>query len=217
MIKKVSYHEFRKIYREHIVKDFPANERIPFYKYLIKYLYKKGMYSVWVMCENDKLCGYACLIHVDGVEGALLDYYAVVPELRDKGYGSKFMRELKENLEWGGILIEAEMPNKAKTEEDRRIRTKRIDFYKRNGAEVSDEYGWKLFDVDYNLLWLPIKTPMSKINIAEDIYTVYWKSLPHFFTIKNASYYRMGTQQQTEFKVFDCPVMIYTKPERETL
>ncbi|MCD8354439.1 MAG: GNAT family N-acetyltransferase [Clostridiales bacterium] len=97
---------------------------------------------------------YACYIQTQSSSYALLDYFAVVPELRGKGIGSEFLRSLNGNVSAKrGVFIEAESPDSAKTEAERQTRERRIRFYLSNGAERTNAK-CLLFGVDYNILFI---------------------------------------------------------------
>ncbi|MCD8021602.1 MAG: hypothetical protein LUF30_00970, partial [Lachnospiraceae bacterium] len=84
----------------------------------------------------------------------LLDYFAVVPELRGHGTGSEFLQKLEGTLPArNGIFIEAESPDSAKSDEEAALRRRRIRFYLSNGA-VLTKTKCLLFGVDYNILYI---------------------------------------------------------------
>lgn len=84
----------------------------------------------------------------------LLDYFAVVPELRSQGIGGEFLRSLKGTVSAKcGVFIEAESPDSAKSEDERQIRERRIRFYLSNGAELTNSR-CLLFGVDYSILFI---------------------------------------------------------------
>ena len=68
------------------------------------------------------------------------------------------------------------MPEKAKNSNERTLRKKRINFYEKNGAYITN-YGWSAFKVEYNLLVLPIsESDFSSVNFGEEIYNMYLSS-----------------------------------------
>ncbi len=187
MIKQISLKDFIPIYKNYITKDFPLNERRPLNT--IKKLYKKDFYTCFVMySEKEELLAYACFISIPDMNSTLLDYFAVTKNLRGTGIGSRFLEELKNNLNIGGIIIESEMPEKASNNEEMKTRKKRIQFYERNGSIISN-VGWKLFGVDYNLLWLPIKSSLKDIDILSDIQNIYSHTMPKYMFNKFISSY----------------------------
>jgi len=70
---------------------------------------------------------------------ALLWYFAVNRELRNKGLGSQMYRELCAQLTSGGIralIFEVEIPEDAESKEGRQLAERRIAFYRRLGAKL---------------------------------------------------------------------------------
>ncbi len=153
VLKKVGLDELRIIYKEHIREDFPRGERRPLFG--MEKLQKAGRYDCYGYYQENSLEAYACYILTPNGSYALLDYFAVVPELRGNGIGSEFLRGLKRDVSAKcGVFIEAESPDSAKTEEERQTRERRIRFYLSNGAERTNSK-CLLFGVDYNILFLP--------------------------------------------------------------
>lgn len=186
MIKKIPVEEYTQIYKNHIVRDFPRNERRPLF--LVKRLYKKGLYSCYVSYHGEEIAAYACILRCKGLNSVLLDYYAVEPQMRGTGIGGGFLQELGKMLDCDGIVMECEMPCKAENEQEKTIRERRIRFYERNGAELSS-YGWYAFKVDYNLLWMPINKELGDRNLGEEMCKFYTNYIPNWVNTKNAYRY----------------------------
>lgn len=144
--------EIERIFDHNLYEHFPDAEIKPFWK--IERLYNKGHYKVFVMEKDRDLYGYAFLIINHQDEIALLDYFAMNPKFRGQGIGSIFLKELRALIDVKGILIESEIPDEAKTEADRLVREKRIKFYLKNDA-ILTEYYWQHYGVGFNLLLLP--------------------------------------------------------------
>ncbi len=78
------------------------------------------------------------LFLVDGKGHALLDYYAMEPDFRAKGYGSAFFGAVCGRMP--GLFLEVEDPKAALDEEDKVTRLRRIAFYARNGCAMAGLY-----------------------------------------------------------------------------
>ncbi len=151
-IRKLELFELKQIYKAYIRHDFPRSERRPFSS--MEKMTNEGKYASYGYYGNGGLLAYACFILTEDGKYAVMDYFAVVPNLRGRGTGSAFLQELKEWMPAGqGAFIEAESPDTAKTDEEAAIRQRRIHFYLSNGAELT---GSKclLFGVDYNILYI---------------------------------------------------------------
>lgn len=183
--RRLDLTELCEVYKTHTLGDFPKNERVSLLS--IKKLYAQGMYEPWGAFLDGALKAYAFLMRVDGIKGVLLDYFAVDTSLRNCGIGSLFLKELKNLVDCDGIIIESETPDRAKNSDDRKVREKRLSFYLKNGAVLSD-CEWHVFGAAYRLFWLPVKTPLDQIKIEESIRLLYLNSaLPKFALIKSMS------------------------------
>jgi len=170
MITELGFQEFAALYQTHLTRDFPANERRPLA--VLKSLYQKKRYTCLVLQEKGNLIAYGSFLFDAHLSSVLMDHFAVIPERRGGGTGSRFLHELQAHWDRDGIIIESELPEKAKSPEDRLIRERRIAFYERNGAALSP-FGWRLFSVDFNLLWLPIKKELPEVDICTEIQSLY--------------------------------------------
>lgn len=166
-IKRVTPDELKQIYRDHIKEDFPRNERRPYFA--MAKLMREGKYVCYGYYNGRNLLAYACYLLTGKGVFALLDYFAVTPELRGHGIGGEFLRRLREyTISQRGIFIEAEDPETAQTETEKRVRESRIRFYQSNGAGLTNSK-CLLFGVNYDVLFMPIgkdKIPAEEMNSA---------------------------------------------------
>ncbi|MCD8368199.1 MAG: GNAT family N-acetyltransferase [Clostridiales bacterium] len=159
-MKRLEPDELRAVYKKHIREDFPRGERRPLFA--MERMQKAGRYDCYGYYQEDSLVAYACYILTQSSSYALLDYFAVVPELRGHGIGSRFLRDLNGTVSAKcGVFIEAESPDSAKTEEERQIRERRIRFYLSNGAGRTTSR-CLLFGVDYNILFIATNDTADK-------------------------------------------------------
>ena len=151
-LKRMNEPEVRELYDARLREDFPPDELRPLSNMLS--LMADGLYRCYRAVEGDRPLGYA-LCTVDR-GAALLDYFAVEPELRSQGIGGRFLRELKD-LDFGAdyLLIEAESLASAADEAQTRERTRRLNFYHRCGCLSSGVFS-QLFGVEFEILVLPL-------------------------------------------------------------
>lgn len=173
-IRQFTYKEFEPLYNERIMVDFPKFERRPLSS--IRKLYQKEQYRCIVL-ERDGILAYAAFIYDKGIESVLLDYFAVDSSLRGSGIGSYFISVLQECWNKDGIILECEVPDQASSPKEEAIRARRIAFYERCGAIVTD-YRWRAFGVDYHILWLPLISSANMANIEEDLMQLYQYGMP---------------------------------------
>ena len=150
----LSEKELEALYHRRLREDFPPDELRPFSS--MQYLLRENAYRCFVYRENGNICAYAMLIVSHGA--ALLDYFAVAPELRGQGIGSQFLAELKtisQEFDVPYVLIEAESVESAETPEQLTERQRRFRFYKNCGCLSTPVFSL-LFGVEYQILLLPI-------------------------------------------------------------
>lgn len=153
-IKTLDAGTLRQLYDSHMKEDFPPSELRPYFS--MKRLMESGNYRCFGYDDGTGLLAYA-LFAVKG-SAALLDYYAVSPELRGQGVGQKFLGGLRDvSAEMGVpyVLIEVESVESAETEEEREVRRRRIRFYEHCGCRMSRVKSF-LFGVEYSIMYLPL-------------------------------------------------------------
>lgn len=120
--------KFRSADVKHIYFDsFPKNERMPFSMMVV-------MSKLWNTeflgyYDSDTLCGFAYLAHNSKI--VFVMFLAVDKALRSKGYGSTILREIQNKYPDKKIIISIEPCDKSSP--DIELRTRRKDFYMRNG------------------------------------------------------------------------------------
>ena len=132
-VKVLTEREIAEIYNTYMKQDFPPNELKPL-SHILRSMEK----------------GYG-----------LLDYFAILKDRRGQGLGHLafplFLSYFKEGLPGiEGLYIESERVLAAENETQRRIRERRIAFYRSCGCEMT-KLRSVLFGVDYSVLYRPIK------------------------------------------------------------
>ena len=175
-IRELTVEEIRDVYHDRMKQDFPSSERKPLS--LILSLIKRGVYQGIGLYEGDDLIAYAFLTPAAAGGWMLVDYYAVRGDQRGQGYGSAFLRLIKERYRYAaGILVEAESVRSAQLPEERSMREKRIRFYRNNGMETADFYCF-LFGVEYEILFLPGDGRENALPPKEGLLEIYRKIIP---------------------------------------
>ena len=125
---------------------FPANERIPI-KHLLDDKIKR---EFWAFFNKDngenaaapKFCGFSNSITHGSITNIV--YFAVVPELRSRGYGSQILQVIREQHPDTRIVVDIEVEEDSKDAEELERRNRRRDFYLRNGFGASPvDYHWQ--------------------------------------------------------------------------
>ena len=125
---------------------FPANERIPI-KHLLDDKIKR---EFWAFFNKDngenaaapKFCGFSNSITHGSITNIV--YFAVVPELRSRGYGSQILQAIRRQHPNTRIVVDIEVEEDSKDAEELERRNRRREFYTRNGFNASPvDYVWQ--------------------------------------------------------------------------
>lgn len=158
--KKITYKEANakliKLYKT----SFPKRERVKF-KDLFRGRFQD--FDFFTFYENNELIG---LLHLyDGKDFVHLNYLAVNPKCRCKGYGSQIMSWAKDRFANKPIVLDVEMEDENSDNNEQRIR--RIKFYKKNGFQTG-KYGfsWEGMEMHYMYMGnLPHEQFMEYIQV----------------------------------------------------
>lgn len=134
-----------------------------------------GRYAAFGLWSGEKLIAYALMGHTADERAWLLDYYAVLPEYQDVGWGSRFLHGLRKTLPTGAILLEVEDPDYAPDEAERAHWQRRIRFYERNEC-LHTNVKLNLYGFDYALMQLPVSMTMTDAEVRaamEEIYHIF--------------------------------------------
>lgn len=135
---------------------FPENEKKPF-SFMLEGR-KKGQFNILYIEEEACFCGLAIMMLYGNM--ALLDYFAIDPDLRNSGHGGRALKKLQERFAEKKFLLEIESTQGLKdreelpagiSREEARKRLRRKAFYQRWGMEAMD-FRVLLFGVEMELL-----------------------------------------------------------------
>ena len=128
---------------------FPEAERKPFP--LMEMLSEQGKMEILALEDGGAFRGLCINMLVPGTDLALLDYFAVSPEVRSSGYGSQAIALLSERFSGQRMIFEIEREDDAAPNAEQRRRRKR--FYLRNGLQETGIFA-SCFGVPFELLVL---------------------------------------------------------------
>ncbi|NLL80210.1 MAG: hypothetical protein GX234_10600 [Clostridiales bacterium] len=172
-LQEFTLNELLSIYEIYGTQFFPADELKP--SAAIKRLYEQGTYrgfGLYHTAPDRYLAGYALFVCSPALSGALLDYYAVLPQYRNDGIGGLGLSLLqKQFTDTSGIYIESENPAYAHTDAEREIQNRRIGFYERNGAKKTGAKS-RLFGVSYEILYLGCQNAFHSIPAEQHVQNV---------------------------------------------
>lgn len=129
-LRSLTAGERRAVYDDHVVRDFAPEKSFD----ALERLRTDGVCRILgAFDEMHTLAGYAYIQHPADCAIELLDFFAVFPNRRDEGFGSRFLALLGEKERFGPTLVaEVEDPDAASGEEAAQ-RLRRMDFYRRSG------------------------------------------------------------------------------------
>jgi len=112
--------ENSQLLEELYLKSFPKEERFPFW--VLKECSKENNSDLLEIYDNDEFVGFCYVVKCDNLY--YLMYFAVEPNLRNKGYGSIILKELANKYK--NIFLSIEKPSDELTK-------RRKNFYLENG------------------------------------------------------------------------------------
>ena len=175
------FSQLKRIYHSRMKKDFALNELRPLP--LLAYVWKRGELDGYGLYEGNDLLAYALFARMAAGDqyDYLFDYYAISENRRGEGLGSFFLKELRKSIKNARYIIgEVEDPDYAKGEEDRLLRQRRLEFYKRNGFYETDIIS-RVFGVHYRLIGIPTESTINWDEYREVYRKIYRKLLPFGF------------------------------------
>ncbi len=168
-IQPLSKQQICDIYAERIARDFLKDEVKPLDAILA--LYDSGNYNCFGAYRENRILAYAFVAQND--DCALLDYFAVAPKMRRKGFGSEFIRSLASVFfSRSPLIFEVERISSAENEQDKLRRRKRVNFYLKNGA-VKTGVETTIFGVDYSIMYFKTCGDLSDAEIKTRLREIY--------------------------------------------
>ena len=138
-------------------KAFPEQEKKPLQ--IMENLVADNRMEMLAMVDEDEFVGLAINLIDTEQNRALLDYYAIVPEKRSGGYGSKGLEVLLDRFKNQKYIFEIETQDeKAENAEERKSRKA---FYLRNGLKETGLFV-NAYNTDFEIL-----TPDGELTFWE--------------------------------------------------
>lgn len=185
ILRTLNNEEIKQIYETHMQNDFPPAEIKP-----LSAIYKmidSGHYVCKGLYEEDELLAYVFMSFATLKDVALIDYLAVCSRFRSSGIGSKLISAIREEMsEWKGIILEVENPEFATNEEDYKVQSRRINFYKRNNIELSTVKS-SLFGVPFRIMHF-IDFSLEECDIRKSLEDIYHVMFPDSIYDKNVRF-----------------------------
>lgn len=141
------------VYKVHMQRDFPPAERKPLARLLA--LLAEGNYEPYGLFADEtdqNMIAYALYWKAGDDPYVMLDYFAVLPEYRNRGEGSTLLRQMLDRFcrNGHGVFGEVEAPV-SKDESVNSLRRRRLGFYDRAGLRKAG-YTARVIGVPYIVL-----------------------------------------------------------------
>lgn len=170
-LKKVGIEEFTNTIYPEYLQIFVEEERKE-YKTIEK-AFNSNITTIFEVIEEERFIGFITINALKDSKYAILDYFAILPECQDKGYGTSAIKQLKEISTYDGIFIEVEKCGLGQDKEENRIRERRVKFYEDLGFRKL-EFDLDLYKVIYSTYILPKKDKeIFEEDIIKDIFEIY--------------------------------------------
>lgn len=195
--KDITPEEAKLIYETKLIKDFPPEEVKPF-KSMMR-MYHENQYRFLGFYEQDELMAYAYMVNFDHF--LLLDYFAVISNLRGKGTGSKCLNILKEQMkDVYGIIIETENIACASNDTELHERIRRNDFYRRNGVRET-KVREIIYDAAYQNWYYPVTKHLTDDEVLRESIHFYEIMIPGE---RNKKYVKIWLESNDEGNLLYC-------------
>jgi GNAT superfamily N-acetyltransferase len=170
--RELSDEEVQDLHENVLKKDFPEDE-LKKLDIIIK-LKHKGAYITLAVYDRGVFVGYAFFSTDSSNKGlCILDYFAVMPELRGKGYGTRILSLITSHFsDKTTLMCEVEDPFATDDPETKQFREKRMNFYISNGWH---DTGLSVFmyGVDYRIIGSPVGTFKNPEDVLGEYRKIY--------------------------------------------
>ena len=173
-LRRASADELHRFY-DWMKEQFHAGELKPLW--LLEQLSEKRLYAAYGLWDEETLLAYALVANTADGKMHLLDYYAVLPEHQDAGWGSRFLQMLRRELSGDVLLLEVEDPAYAPDSEEAEHCSRRIRFYERNVC-LHTKLELVLFGFDYVIMKLPLEGETDDGRAKESLKEIYHTFFP---------------------------------------
>lgn len=156
ILNEITIDEFKLTIYNQYLTIFPEDERKSLQT--IESLVEKKIMKLIKITNKNLLIGFMIINQINGNNYIQLDYFAILPQYQNKGYGTKSINLLKEKYhKYNGIFVEVEKVESKISKEDNKLRQRRVDFYKKLGFNQLN-YEFKWFNT---LVLIPYFLPIS--------------------------------------------------------
>ena len=178
-IRELSYSQMTFVFRQRILQDFAPDEIKDLS--ILRRQKARHAYLPLGALRDGEIIAYAfmALGRVQGEDCALLDYFAVRRDWRERQVGSEFLRRLNNDHRWqlGRVFLEVEVPGEETAPQARAVMERRHRFYEKNGMWDTGVRS-RVFGVPYAVLSFPGDGKGGGISPGEAYAGLYRQMLP---------------------------------------
>lgn len=156
MLEQLSIKDFRSIYSI-MEQSFPKDEYRT--KAKQKQLFNESAYNIFGEKKDGELLSFITVWTFN--DFYYVEHFAVAPDYRNLGLGSKMLKEVKEKFN-GLLVLEVECPTDELTK-------RRVEFYKRNGYKLN-EYDYVQPSMAKGRKEIPLKIMSNPIELSESLF-----------------------------------------------
>ncbi len=172
----IDYKEFKaEIYQKYI-EIFPEEERKTLEA--MEKNYNKNITRFIKIDEEKELIGFCIMNSIENNRYMQLDYFAILPEYQNKGYGTKAIKELEKVVQnYDAIFVEIEKLCYGANKEENEIREKRAKFYERLGFHKLDTNLKWFNSLFLSIYYLKLNNNLTydEKEILNNIFEIYYK------------------------------------------
>lgn len=172
----INYEEFKaEIYQKYI-EIFPEEERKSLET--IEKNYNKNITRFIKIDEEKELIGFCIMNSIENNRYMQLDYFAILPEYQNKGYGTKAIKELEKVVQnYDAIFVEIEKLGYGANTAENEIREKRAKFYERLGFHKLDTNLKWFNSLFLSVYYLKLNNNLTydEKEILNNIFGIYYK------------------------------------------
>lgn len=184
MIKFVNFKQDKSILKnvkQLYISAFPKDERISFL--YLKRKAKQKCEDIFAVFDDENFVGMTCLVYYENI--TFIFYLATDEKVRNQGYGTKILNEIKNLKPNGRIVLNIEAVDENSKDDEQKIR--RQNFYKRNGFEsngyIFEEEGVLFESLSFGgIVSHEEYTKLLKNYMGKFMYAYYYKNNDNRFT-----------------------------------
>ncbi len=154
-LKEIEFNEFKSDIFKYYKELFPKDERQPLS--LLQKLFQSGFLKFVKIVDETITVGFLIYVTMPNNPYVYLDYFAIYKEFQNKKYGTEAIKIFKDFFKnYDGIYGEIESVGFGNTEEENKVRERRLRFWQNLGFELLN-IDMNLFDVIYSACVLKLK------------------------------------------------------------